>query len=304
MVEKFDNEISARKYVKDVLKLQNPAPNLKFLTELIEAATLATVWTNIEVVRNNRTSLVPKDAFTEAYVNAKGGTCRDLNLGFYYIATELGFTVKLCSAMAEATDHWPMEGVTQESHIVNIVEIDGTEYVVDLGWGRNPRKPLRLHNCDLAGINDAVSNYRVILGNDQRFELQIQIDNKWITQYNFSTTEKQIKDFKQHLDYVYTKFPFNNKLFCFSRLPKSRIVYAGGDHLTQFFSDGSEETTSLTELGGVKPMLIKHFNLPSKYIEALKLGDFKDEVQGSLTDLWEISNVEPESHSTISQLKN
>lgn len=115
------------------------------------------------------------------------------------------------------------------------------------------------------------------------------------TQYDFSTDAKLPHDFNRHLEYVYTKFPYNTKPFVFTRTANSRLIYSGGETIHEIFHNGREEHPDIMELGGIRHALVKVMNLPVKYIEELKLADFKESAKMVLEPFWDDAELTPKN---------
>lgn len=280
------------KYLK-TLDLGEPTQDLKFLSRLYEASTYDTVWNNLKIVQKIKPSLDPKKSFISAYAKREGGTCLLLNLGFYYMADQLGLSPTLFSAFARATDDWVMEGITRESHIVNCIKEGQKEYIFDPGWGINPRKmlPLPLKDEEFGEVVvDEISTFRIKKipadkDAEVRYAVQKKIGEQWITQYDFSKQPRTPEYFSDHLDYVYSDFPYNGKLFCFGRGPKTALIFSGGDHIKQISADGKSENFDLKK-DGLKRALIDVFGLSEDYVNAINIDDFKPSAKDGLIKFW------------------
>jgi len=275
------------KYLKS-LGVGKPARTIEYLSTLYKITTNKLVWNNFKVIQNIKTSLIPKEAFQTAYVNREGGTCRLLNLGFYYIAEQLGFQPTLLSAFARATDDWKMEGIKQESHMVNLIKFDGKQYVFDPGWGSNPREKLPLNGEE---IQDDISMHRIkevdeADAEETRYAVQKKIKDTWITQYDFSLTPRKPEYFQAHLEYVYTDFPYNGKTFAFGRAPGKVFVFSGGDHIKEIRATGKSINHDLKEIG-VKQGLIDILHMPKAYVDKIDFTRFKASAQEGLKEIWE-----------------
>lgn len=265
----------------DALEIdEQPAPNMGYLSKLYEAISLETVWNNFRVVRRVKIEnpLDPKSAFIHAYVKREGGTCLMLNLGFYYIASQLGFKPILLSAFARATEDMEMPGITRESHVVNLITIGDRQYVFDPGWGVNPRKGLLVpqKESQLTGVVsiDNMSSFRIQRPEQasDRYHVQKKCQNGWVTQYDFSLNQRNPEYFIDHLEYVYSDFPYNNVEYCFARRENSVLIYSGSDHIKQIYSNGETKNYNLDDVGKINAF-VQCLRLPEQYVREMCVVD-------------------------------
>ena len=89
-----------------------------------------------------RLSLDPDALFDKVVVRSKGGYCMELNALFGQMLRSLGYTVLNVGGRVAGPN-----GYTGWSHMVNLVTVDGTRYVVDVGFGSHQAmKPVPLRD--------------------------------------------------------------------------------------------------------------------------------------------------------------
>ncbi|KAM0277071.1 hypothetical protein ACHAQH_006079 [Verticillium albo-atrum] len=114
-------------------KAKHPADPLALLTALQrqQVTTVPFESLTLHYSKHHRISIDPEDVFAKVVTHRHGGYCMELNTFFAAVLRALGFT--LIHAGARVKDgSW-----LGLSHMVNIVTIDGTRYLVDVGFGSN-----------------------------------------------------------------------------------------------------------------------------------------------------------------------
>ncbi|KAL8769065.1 MAG: hypothetical protein Q9209_004851 [Squamulea sp. 1 TL-2023] len=114
----------------------------------------------------------------------------------------------ICIGLLDAMETW--KGLIrdqQRSHMVNIITIAGTKYMVDVGFGGNgATAPLTLEESETGCERIVPSEMRLIRSNiqqntdpDQRlwlYQARESSDREWQTQYCFTETEFLPKDYE------------------------------------------------------------------------------------------------------------
>lgn len=127
----------------------------------------------------------------------RGGFCYELNtLSQYYLKAK-GYTV----GRLAATVYTP-EGdfVFKDSHLTTYVKLDGSTYLVDVGFGNASTVPVPLTG---EVVDDHHSGlYRVIKRTTDDYEMQQKVDeaSPWKTQYSFDFIDRPIDYFDEVTD--------------------------------------------------------------------------------------------------------
>jgi arylamine N-acetyltransferase len=169
------NSSQIDKYMK-ILGVQKRAPGIESLTEIVSAHVIKIPFENISklyyLIQADLKFIPEADRYLEGIQKYNfGGTCYSNNYYLYLLLRELGYEVKLCGADKSQPD----------VHIVNIVKLDGREYLVDTGNAAPFLQPLP---------RDLKSDYNVYSGNS-RYVLKPQ-DDKGRSKMELYRDDKQI----------------------------------------------------------------------------------------------------------------
>jgi N-hydroxyarylamine O-acetyltransferase len=122
-----------------VLGVERRAPSLAALAELTRAHLSRIPFENIsklarrrDPLRHRLPSLTP--FLDDVEQHHLGGTCYALAFSFHQLLIGLGYRVSLCGADMSAPD----------VHLVNVVELDGRRWLVDVGYAAPLVAPLQL----------------------------------------------------------------------------------------------------------------------------------------------------------------
>ncbi len=136
-----------------LLDVEQSKPTLAALRDIVRAHLMRVPFENISKLYrwkiSGLRSIPPADQFLEEIEQYHfGGTCYSNNYFLHLLLSALGFDVRLCGADMSKPD----------VHIVNIVHIDGREYIVDGGFAAPFIEPLP---------RDLTSDYVVALGGER-----------------------------------------------------------------------------------------------------------------------------------------
>ena len=180
----------------NALRISKSKPSLAALTKIIKAHLMYVPFENISklyYLKNFRVKSIPD---FEQYVDGIskynfGGTCYSNN---YYLNKLLGYlkyNVRLCGA----------DMTNPDVHIVNIVEINSTEHLVDVGYAAPFYNPIPL---------DLAKNYEISYGNDKYIikprdkrnysELQLIRDGKNKHGYIVKPQPRSITEFEKVIE--------------------------------------------------------------------------------------------------------
>lgn len=139
----------------------------------------------------------PPHLFSKIVGNAgRGGYCMEANHFFHTVLLSLGYAVYMGGARIHSPATGSYGGWT---HVVNIVILGGTRYLLDGGYGANgPSRPLALE-AGVAATQVDPAEMRLMyeplpqhIDRSQRiwiFQHRINKDSEWATQYCFTDTE-------------------------------------------------------------------------------------------------------------------
>ena len=138
-------------------------PTLEALTDIVQAHLARIPFENISKLyylkRDGLRGIIPFDHYLDGVEqNHFGGTCYTNNFYLHLLLTSLGYDISLCGADMSKPD----------VHLVNLVRLEGREYVVDVGYAAPFLKPLP---------RDSKEDYVISLGAD-KYVLKPQVETK------------------------------------------------------------------------------------------------------------------------------
>jgi len=197
-----------------------------------------------------------------------GGTCYCNNYYLHLLLTYLGYDVMLCGADMSDPD----------VHLVNIVSLDGREFLVDVGYAAPFLKPLP---------RDFKQEYVTTLGRDRYIlkpadengytRIELYRDGRLKHGYTAKPIPRQIEHFAQAIEESYSSTStFMNALLLVRLYPnRSTVIY----NLTLIESEGTDyHTHQLPGRHELPTVVEKHFSIPRTIVsEAVaELGEFGD----------------------------
>lgn len=160
----------------------------------------------------------------------RGGGCYELNPAFGHLLTALGYEVEILPGQV----HRP-GGVLgpMMCHLALRVVLDGEPWLVDVGFGRNSRHPLRLASRDRQADPDGVYQLRDADGGG----FDVLLDG--LPLYRLDDRPCRIEDFAPTLWWWRTcqESPFLQDVFCSLRTEDGRVTLRG-DRLTVLSAGG------------------------------------------------------------------
>lgn len=135
------------------------------------------------VLLKKELSLDPDNVFQRLVEQRRGGYCYEHNKLFQILLAELGCNV--CPLLARVL----LNGNEQNgrTHRITLVEIDGIQYLVDVGFGvQTPRMaiPLEPHS-----FSHLTQQFRLHQQGPQHFRLEIWQTDRWQALYRFDLSE-------------------------------------------------------------------------------------------------------------------
>ena len=169
--------------------------SLLYLTHLQEQHLLHVPYENLDII-NGKEIIIELNRFYDKIVEKeRGGFCFELSGLFNELLQQLGFQTKLISGTV-VRGEW----IGEDCHAASIVTIDNIDYLVDVGYGDGPRRPLPLSG---EVVTDVSGMYRVYPVAEQ-YDLQKNQGDQWITLYSFSPQYKQLTAFEDSCRYLQT----------------------------------------------------------------------------------------------------
>lgn len=167
-----------------------PAPeDLKFLQR---RHLLHVPFENLDIHWKRPIVLDAEKFFEKIIEERRGGFCYELNGLFYKLLGEIGFQNKIISARVNIGD-----GVFGEEydHLAILTEIDGEQYLVDVGFGSFTAEPLKF----VPDIEQKDSNgvFLIRKFDAEYFEVLKKNGDEWKTEYIFKEIERDLSEFAE-----------------------------------------------------------------------------------------------------------
>lgn len=169
--------------------------NIESLRRLQRSHLLAVPFENLDI-HWKRPIKLDLEAFRQKIVDERrGGFCYELNGLFNQLLRELGFQTRLISARVfNGTGHGP-----EFDHAAIIATVDGTEYLVDVGFGAFTAEPLRFVVEE--DQHDANGIFRIRNFGGGYFEVVKYNDGGWHSEYIFKDVEHELSEFAEMCDH-------------------------------------------------------------------------------------------------------
>jgi arylamine N-acetyltransferase len=136
-----------------ILGVHREPPSIHGLKRLVHAHVCHVPFENISKLHYMKHHGIRSLLGLDLYLNGVekyrfGGTCYPINYYFYRLLVSLGYQARLCGADMSNPD----------VHLVSMVDIDGHEYLVDVGYAAPFTEPLP---------RDSITDYTISLGSDR-----------------------------------------------------------------------------------------------------------------------------------------
>ena len=256
-----------------LLNVGKRKPSSEALTELVTAYMVRVPFENVSKLyymkRYGLCALPDLKQYLDGIEhNNFGGTCYSNNYYLHLLLTHLGYNVMLCGANMTNPD----------VHLVNIVSLEGREFLVDAGYAAPFLEPLP---------RDLTEDYVVALGRDRyvlkpkdkdgNSRLELYRDGQQKHGYIAKPIPRQIEHFARVIEESYhTGATFMNALLLVRLFPNRSIVI---HNLAVIESEGTDYHVHQLEGRDELPAVVeKHFSIPRAIVsEAVaELGEFGD----------------------------
>lgn len=208
-----------------------PEPSLATLQTLHTTHLLAVPFENLSIHYSQPITLEEAALFDKIVRRRRGGFCYELNGLFAWLLRGLGFQVSLLSAgVAHAAGGFGPEF----DHLTLLVhQLDGADWLADVGFGELFRQPIRLE-AGLEQQDNRGWKYRLLREEQQGEDgalrdywiLEQFSGEKWEPQYRFTLQPHTLVDFTEMCHYHQTspESHFTQKRICSLATPEGRIT--------------------------------------------------------------------------------
>ena len=203
---------------------RRPAATWESLQLLVAAHLESIAFENLDVVAGLRPQLSTEGTLHKIAVRGRGGFCYELNEAFRALLEDLGFVVRRIEARVWSQAHNcfgpPFD------HLALVVQLPEGEFLTDVGFGDNNRKPLRLPQDTLTDLSG-------------HYTLARQADGQWLLSrpdrllYTLSLGAQPLEAFEPMYRYHQSspESLFAQGLIC-TRATASGRITVSGDRLT------------------------------------------------------------------------
>jgi arylamine N-acetyltransferase len=256
-----------------ILKLPDSPPSIDALREITRAFLCRIPFENIsKLYYRNRNGTHRRSSFEEFLDGVVrynlGGTCYTNNYYLHLLLKYLDYDTRLCGADMSRPD----------VHLVNVVTLDGNEYLVDAGYAAPFFTPMSLdlnHNWEFSLGRD-----RFVLcpkDGDGRSRMQMFRDGIVRHSYSINPMPRRIEEFFGVIDHSYTdEATFMNSLLLVRFFDNQSIAI---NNLDIIESIGNTVTVSRIADRALLPAAIERlFGIPEEIsrVAILKLGELGD----------------------------
>jgi N-hydroxyarylamine O-acetyltransferase len=186
----------------------------------------------------------------------RGGYCVEQNLLFKAVLETLGFPVRGLGARV-LWGH-PEGAERPLSHMVLAVDIGGSTYIADVGFGGlTLTSPLRLR----ADVEQQTPHEMFrLLGGDPDWRLEARIGDHWQVLYSFDLVEKDFDEYQAMNDLASSDTYFRDNLIA-ARTERGRRLALRNNRLNIYTTGGPDETRLLESVGELREVLAGPFGI-------------------------------------------
>lgn len=194
------------------------------LAALQQAFLLTVPFENLDIHHDRPMLLEPGVAEQKIVNEWRGGLCYECNGLFHRLLKALGFRVRMCSAQMMH------EGALSPAHdhMVLIAELDGHEFLVDVGNGESVRTPMRLNSQEVSTTPEG-KMYRIgKFDGMPALEVRVTDEQDWETRFVINPTECKLEEFADRCQFHQTseKSHFRRQPLVTLALPEGRATLA------------------------------------------------------------------------------
>lgn len=227
-------------YLQD-LGIGASKPGLEQLQELQSRHIAKYSFNNLAVILGKDIPLDTESVFQKIVLEGKGGYCFEHNKLVFEVLDHLGYDVSL--KMARVV--YNKEVDVPRTHRLTVLNLDGDQYVVDMGFGHYcPKYPVKMEKGLVQDQGDAV--YRIVKNTNGDFCMQIVKDDDFFTLYTFDMNTYTDMDCLTSHFYSH-KYPtagfVNNLVIC---LKKNEEVLSLRNHEFHLLKNGETKITPVS----------------------------------------------------------
>jgi len=238
--------------------------NFQTLQSLHRAHAFTIAFENFNVHLKRTIHLDKENLFQKLIVEKRGGYCYELNILFSFLLKEIGFHV---THLIGRPLYGYNNALRPRTHMILKVEIEGKEYLCDLGFGgRGLIEPIELtFDKENIQFNDIFK----LIPHPEGYELQSYISEDWVSLYSFDLHEQQLIDYEL-ANFYNMHSPdsrFTQQLICAKPTEQGRILLL--DKKFKYYEDGKSKTVTIQTDKEYDEILYKYFGFSTLLAEKL-----------------------------------
>ena len=241
------------RYLERILCTDPAGIDLSTLIQLQRQHLLSVPFENLDIHLNNLIVLEVEKIYQKIVLDQRGGFCYELNGLFGQLLQVLGFKVKYLAARVIQDGHIPSDF----DHLTLCVEIQGKEYIVDVGFGAFILHPLLLE-VDIVQA-DPLGSF-IIHHSDAGFLICKLEGSHEEPQFAFTLQEHSLEEFEDRSLYYQkdAKSHFRKKMMI-SRMTREGRVTLTPVELKISEAD-KEERVPVRDYIHFETLLVQYFN--------------------------------------------
>lgn len=185
--------------------LPRSEPSAAALRSLHAAHVRAIPFENVDVVLGRHRGISLPVVFDKLVGRKRGGYCYEHALLFAAVLERLGYRVRRSYARVQPDHPGP------ETHMMLVVEVDGVEHLVDVGFGAQVMYPMPLvHGAEV----DQAGWLHRIVREDDLWTLQKRVDGGWERLHSTAARPARPVDYEvfHHYTSTHPRSPFTGRL--------------------------------------------------------------------------------------------
>jgi N-hydroxyarylamine O-acetyltransferase len=173
------------------IKERHISPNLENLKFLQKQHLLHIPFENLDIHWQRPIALDAENFYRKIIDEKRGGFCYELNGLFYKLLQETGFQSRMISARVSGGEDNKFGA--EYDHLAILSEIDGEEFLVDVGFGNFTAEPLKLV-LDLEQ-RDENGVFLIRKFDENYFEVLKKVEDNWKSEYIFTSSGRDLSEF-------------------------------------------------------------------------------------------------------------
>lgn len=259
-------EIDLPAYFERIGLGEAPTADLGGLEALQHAHLLSIPFENLDIPLGRGISVDPARVFEKLVTSRRGGYCFEHNLVFLAALHALGFTARPLMGRV-----WlKADGVPGRNHRLNLVEIEGREWIADVGFGGSLAPVLPLKAGYVATTSDGV-RHRFVTDPSHGWMLERDFGNGYQPQYSFTLEPVWPIDFEVGNHYASTA---PGTLFTTVRMVNMPTLDGFISLMDRRLRLANGEVREIADAQDYRDVLIRYFAIELAAEEISRLGVF------------------------------